>query len=93
MMIPTLAKVRAVNVLVKITVLVAFPDVPKSMLLATDCKFAAMINAMSTQMTNAVIAITSAIRKVSSFLMFDTWFALRKYIKSYMEIDDMRRGF
>lgn len=87
MMIPTEASVSPVNVFWNRVVLVALPSDPKSMPLATVCKLAAMIKAISTQMTKAVIAITSAIR-TCQFLPCDCFCTHRKYIKSYMEIDD-----
>ena len=71
MMIPTLAKVSPVNVLLNNVVLVALPLSPKSILFATVCRFAAIISAIRTQMTRVVIAIISAIRKFSYFLLFD----------------------
>jgi hypothetical protein len=61
-MIPTEAKVKPVQVFVNRVVLVLLPSVPRSMLFATVCKFAAIIRAIKTQITRAVMAITSAIR-------------------------------
>lgn len=63
MMIPTEARVRPVNVFVNSVVLVVFPEVPRSIELATVCKFAAMISEIKTVMMRAVIAITSPILK------------------------------
>lgn len=55
--IPTDAKVSPVKVFWKRVVLVALPKVPKSIPFATVCRFAAMIKAIRTQITKAVIAI------------------------------------
>lgn len=85
MMIPTEAKVKPVKVFWKRVVLVALPKVPKSIPFATVCRFAAMIKAIRTQITRAVIAITSAILILFTSPYSELWLSQSKYKRFYME--------
>lgn len=61
MIIPTDASVNPVQTFVNRVDRVALPAVPRSMPVATVCKFAAMIKAIKTTITNAVMAMMSEI--------------------------------
>jgi hypothetical protein len=81
-MMPTLARVKPVQVFWNRVVLVAFPSAPRSIELATVCKFAAMIKLIRTQITKAVIAIRSAI--LMFFILLGLLLCNKKLKRIYM---------